>query len=153
MNPEERLALRTIRSELSTRLSGLAGTLWSFEHGGAFGSMVSCSVDQAHLHLVPLDFDLAQKACEYDMGWSSAVSINELTEADTYGREYLFVERNGFSLVGFPQAPTSQWFRQLIAQECGVMEWDYKKNPNLEQLKETVEMLVRPTRSIVAMRS
>lgn len=144
MNTEEREALALLRAELSARLSVNGQTVHAFEHGGAVGSLVSCGVDQAHLHLVPLSFDLLHAAGRHDFGWRTSVSIPDLTETETDGREYLFVERSGVSLIGFPETPTSQWFRQLIAQECGVREWDYKRNPNLEQLEATVAKLRAP---------
>lgn len=96
------------------------------------------------MHLVPLSFDLLLAAHKHDLGWRTSVSIHDLTEADTGGREYLFAERAGVSLIGFPEAPTSQWFRRLIAQECGVEEWDYKSNPNLEQVAATAADLTAP---------
>ena len=144
MNTEERTALAALRVDLSIRLSAYGKTEYAFEHGGVSGSIVSCGVDQAHLHVVPLSFDLLHAAPRHDLGWRTSVSIYDLTEAETGGREYLFVERAGVSLIGFPETPVSQWFRRLIAQECGVEEWDYKRNPNLAQLAATAADLMAP---------
>ncbi|WP_352955152.1 HIT domain-containing protein [Mesorhizobium sp. M1322] len=148
MDTEERKALAVLRTELAARLSAYGHTVHAFEHGGASGSLVSCGVDQAHLHLVPLSFDLLHAARRHDLGWRTSVGIRDLTEAETGGKEYLFVERLGVSLIGFPETPTSQWFRRLIAQECGGREWDYKKNPNFEQLEATVAKLTAPRSAI-----
>lgn len=137
LSSEERAALAALRSDLAVQIGALGQTVYAFEHGGVSGSLVSCGVDQAHLHLVPLGFDLLRAARSHNLGWRSSGSICDLTVAETGGREYLFAERDGVSLIGFPAKPTSQWFRRLIAQECGVEEWDYKRNPNLDQLVAT----------------
>lgn len=149
MNLEERQSLAALRTDLSGRLGLYGQTVYAFEHGGSSGSLASCGVDQAHLHLVPLEFDLLQAARRHDLSWRPSVSIHELVEADTGGREYLFAERAGVSLMGFPEAPMSQWFRRVIAQACGVEEWDYKRNPNLKQLEATAVELTEP-RAIIS---
>jgi ATP adenylyltransferase len=137
MNLPERRSLEALRADISQRLRIYDGVVAGFEHGGASGSLVSCSVDQAHLHLVPLGFDLIQAILRHDMGWRQTVGIQDLSEEETHGQEYLFAERAGVSLIGFPKTPTSQWFRRLVAQECGVEEWDYKRIPNHKRLKAT----------------
>lgn len=144
LNFAERKSLVALRSNVSNRLSSYGSQIYAFEHGGSSGSLVSCGVDQAHLHLVPLEFDLLQIAQAQDLNWRTSIAVHELTEKETVGKEYLFVERSGASLIGFPEAPTSQWFRQLIAQKCGVEEWDYKRNPNLNQLEATAVALTAP---------
>lgn len=137
MTAAERLALDTLRADLTNCLRSSGGRVYAFEHGGAPGGVVSCGVDQAHLHLVPLPFDMLQAARRHDFGWRPSVTIDDLTEVETGGREYLFVECEETSLIGFPQTPVSQWFRRLIAHECGVEEWDYRKNPKLSEVKAT----------------
>jgi ATP adenylyltransferase len=141
MNLAERGSLAALRADIRERLRIYDGMVAAFEHGGASGSLVSCSVDQAHLHLVPLGFDLTQSAIRHDMGWRQTVAIQDLSEEETQGQEYLFAEHAGVSLIGFPKTPTSQWFRRLVAQECGVEEWDYKRIPNHKRLVTTAREL------------
>lgn len=141
MDAAERKSFSAIKDDLMSRLEVYGMPVYSFEHGGTAGSLVSCGVDQAHLHLVPLPFDLIGTACKHDLGWLPTVASSDLSEVETHGREYLFVEAQGVSKIGFPEVPISQWFRQLIAFECGVEEWDYKANPNFNQLKATAAKL------------
>jgi ATP adenylyltransferase len=143
MNAVERQSLVTLRADLSERLRIYEGAVAAFEHGGASGSLVSCGVDQAHLHVVPLKFDLTEAALTHDMGWRATVAIQDLSEEETQGQEYLYAEGAGVSLIGFPKTPTSQWFRRLVAQECGVEEWDYKRIPNHKRLAATARELTR----------
>lgn len=147
MNSDERQSLEALRTEITERLASYrASAIFAFEHGGHTRSVVSCGVDRAHLHLVPLDFDLIEAARKHDLGWQPCVSVSALSEDVTSGREYLFAESTDAALIGFPKAPTSQWFRRLIAQECGVEEWDYKTAPKLEQIKATAaNMMPRST--------
>ena len=153
MNTEERQSLAALREELAGRLVAYGRVVYAFEHGGAAGGLVSCGVDQAHLHLVPLDFDLIDVASRHDLGWRPSSGIHDLSEAETDGQEYLFVENDDVSMIGFPKTPISQWFRQLIALECGVEEWDYKRNPNLERLEATAVELTTSRGIISTLRS
>lgn len=153
MNRDERRAFAALRADITDRLGGYGKRVSAFEHGGSAGSLVSCGVDQAHLHLVPLDFDLVEAVRRHDLGWRPCVGIHALSSAETGGREYLYAEHADVALIGFPEAPTSQWFRRLIAQECGVEEWDYRKTPNLAQLRATAAELTRPKASESASRS
>ncbi len=147
MTDEERRAIAEIRAEICFRLQIYGREIFQFEHGGSIGSVVSCGVDQAHLHVVPLKFDLVSAAGQFDFGWEICGGITSLSEKQTRGQEYLFVEHSDYAIVGFPKSPVSQWFRRLIAQNYGVMEWDYKANPNLDRVQQTARELARLKRA------
>lgn len=141
MNVDERNALKDIRRDLTKRLQIYQRPVYAFEHGGALESVVSCGVDQAHLHLVPLSFNLLDVIRDCDMKWHTVDSVDCLSEVVTLGKEYLFAEDENLSLISFPEVQSSQWFRKVIAKECGEVEWDYKKNPNVPQVMATAQDL------------
>jgi diadenosine tetraphosphate (Ap4A) HIT family hydrolase len=143
MNDNERASFISLRDALVLSLSPFARCVFEFEHGGSIGSIVSCGVDQAHLHVVPLNFDLMAAAKKAERRWEIAPRIEDLGYGDTSGKEYLFIQSSNSSLILFPEKQTSQWFRRLIANECGTREWDYKVNPELERMRETARILTR----------
>ena len=113
-----------------------------FEHGGFKGSPVSCGVDQAHLHVVPLEFDLLEIAQDRDdVNWQPVVGTKLPTEIES-NLEYLFVASNEHAIFSEVTRPSSQWFRKLIANQVGCPgEWDYRYNHFNENIKKTVQTL------------
>lgn len=143
LEPEERSALSDLRTLIITKLSRtFAGTVYEFEHGPAhFGGVLGCGVDQAHLHLVPLEFDLLKSAlsiagdviklpAEVSDGWRLVPK----------GCDYVYV-RNTKTNVGtvvLPSTPKSQAIRRIIADRLGSSEiWDYRTADGLKQAMGT----------------
>src|SRR3546814_1162305 len=63
-----------------------------FEHGSVDAeSMTSCGTAHAHLHIVPLSFELSAKAIGFDQGlqWEECSLVDVARRAA--GREYLFM--------------------------------------------------------------
>lgn len=120
--------------------------VYLFEHGGHVGSSISCGVDQAHLHIVPLPFDLVAKATEAPgVQWTS-LRCGEDPWGSNDPTEYLGVCRAGEEWhLGRPHLPTSQWFRRLIAAELGIAErWDYRQHPEHPVMASTLALFERP---------
>lgn len=127
-----------IRSIL--RRTGLP--IFEFEHGaGMFGSLAGCGVDQAHLHLVPLGFDLVDR-------FESHLDVRDVQRTAAFapqqvpiGTEYLWCSDGSLrSLIGRPARPTSQWFRRLIARELGMnASWNYAEHPFENNIRRTIE--------------
>jgi diadenosine tetraphosphate (Ap4A) HIT family hydrolase len=110
-----------------------------FEHGASSEmSLTGCGVGHAHGHLVPLDFSLESEARREapNFAWRECLVIE--AGALARGREYLFVASafRGQATKGslcILEAPTSQFFRQLIARRLGIGDlYDYKKYPMLD---------------------
>ena len=134
--------------EVSKDLKDFAGTVFAFEHGSARrGSLAGCGVDQAHLHLVPLCFDLVEYASSRPQGgvaWT-LVERMSLTSLPSEG-EYIAVWQvdSGKGAIGTVKRPVSQWMRRLIAGKLGIdQQWDYRTNPQMDNILETVEKLRR----------
>lgn len=113
-----------------------------FEHGGFSGSPVSCGVDQAHLHIVPLDFNLVEEARESRVAsWKS--SDSPLLPYDFAGeREYWYASSKSGSIYCEVSQPESQWFRKIIARKAGFATmWDYKSFEFSENIRETMQVM------------
>ena len=113
-----------------------------FEHGGKTGSTVSCGVDQAHLHLVELPFDLmsSAKATDKPMQWVERCAAFANLGVFLPEEEYLVVGQAETFMVAIPTERTSQWFRKVIAKNIGQNDaWDYKVNPKYLEVWKTEE--------------
>lgn len=143
----ERMELSGLVEEVTSRLSVFPGTVFAFEHGSARpGSLTGCGVDQAHLHLVPLNFDLLTAVKrQADVAWERHEDLvperySELTALP----EYITIRdcASGAGLVGRPIHETSQWVRRVIAHELGrPNEWNYRVHDGQVQIAETLDRL------------
>jgi ATP adenylyltransferase len=133
----QELALTAER--LTSRLKEFDRPVFQFEHGATTGSELACGVDHAHLHLVPLGFDLYEAAItKPEVRWHERFDLNNLPRLK--GVDYLLIKSpDGRVAVGNPNRVKSQWFRRLIASELGMADrWDYKSYPELPMINETV---------------
>lgn len=145
LDATERQALKSIVATLAGVVRAKESEVYLFEHGGHAGSTIACGVDQAHLHLVPLSFDLVAKALEAsDVQWTT-LHGGEIPWGSNDPSEYLSVCRAGDAWhLGRPCFPTSQWFRKLIAAELGIPErWDYRQYPHHPIMASTLDLLER----------
>ncbi len=136
---ELRDELGQLVSRMSLRLSTRFGDPYIFEHGGFEGSKVSCGVDQAHLHIASLDFDLIEAAKnESNSGWVEVMP--GLPKKEEIGRdEYWFVSNGKVSKCKVVDKPSSQFFRKVIARKVGVSErWDYRTDDFIENVQSTL---------------
>lgn len=132
-------ALRALRKEALVRLNAtFKDTIYEFEHGPAMiGGVLGCGVDQAHLHLVPLSFDLVEAA--HSISGTLVEFSGEMSdpwELMPTAKNY-FLIRNSFSGDGvmiFPSRLESQAIRKLIASRTRLYKnWDYRLAPGLPQ--------------------
>jgi diadenosine tetraphosphate (Ap4A) HIT family hydrolase len=124
------------------------GPVTIFEHGARYdGSLTGCGTNHAHLHVVPLNFDLAIEAIRFDrtQEWERC-AITEIEERSG-GREYLFVSTtvNGAvteGLLCIPSKPISQFFRRVIANRVGLGDlFDYRRYPMMEIAQSSLAQL------------
>jgi ATP adenylyltransferase len=145
LSPAEWDELDEFQMQVSGRLRRFGSQLFVFEHGNRMaGGALGCGVDQAHLHLVPLPFDLLQSAIDFpdsDIQWSLQVDTVSFRNAVSTDVEYIGIMNpaSATAVVGHVRQPTSQWVRRLIAKGLGRAEaWDYKHHPNVPNLLGTV---------------
>lgn len=131
--------------KVASRLGRREGEPYFFEHGSrTSGGVVGCGVDQAHLHIVPLAFDLIELARASGDGgieWLPDSFAASFADVLPSGAEYVAITRprDGKALVGIMHEPRSQWVRRLIAHEIGAPEsWNYRDYPQVANLLETV---------------
>ena len=132
--------LETLLETLKAETENTFGRAYLFEHGGHVGSKLSCGVDQAHLHLVPLAFDLLEAAVgTSDLKWTIKEGLI-FTDGGFGNDEYLFVSSFDKTAACRCPKPVSQWFRRLIAKKMNVAEaWNYREYPFHENILRTLE--------------
>jgi ATP adenylyltransferase len=143
----EREELRGLIAALAERLRVFDGEVYAFEHGSsAFGSISGCGVDQAHLHIVPLTINLPKAAVlQRAIRWEHRSCIATEGFVDERDAEYLALYNMSSleALIGYPERPTSQWFRKLIATEIGCSDqWDYRQHKGEKCISDTLDALV-----------
>ena len=145
-----------IQSKLSRvrdDLSIFGGKVWTFEHGARFsGSSTACGVDQAHLHVVPLPFNLfaASMHCAAGLKWVEVDARDPWAEIVSK-REYYLVSDFAKSYISYPDLQTSQFFRRVIATGLGrPQEWDYRRFRHERNAADTTKRLNQFHRSLAA---
>jgi diadenosine tetraphosphate (Ap4A) HIT family hydrolase len=134
LSREHRAELQAARTLVGGKIgAAFDGVVYEFEHGsGAFGGVMGCGVDQAHLHLVPLPFDLVETASVLaGEGWDFDAKTEDPWAEIPSGSDYWLIRntKTGMGRVVIPEQAISQALRRLIAEGLGVSEWDYKTNP------------------------
>lgn len=124
------------------------GPVAIFEHGStAHDSVTSCGTSHAHMHLVPVDFNLVEVAKDFDRErtWYPC-ALSEIASV-AQGREYLYMA-NTYSGAQTPgwisplKVSCSQFFRKVISAHVGEGQlYDYKVYPRIEASLETARAL------------
>jgi diadenosine tetraphosphate (Ap4A) HIT family hydrolase len=135
--------------EVKTRVASALGAhyrsnICAFEHGPSqAGCSLGCGVDHAHLHLVPIEFDL-QAAVQPFMAahtqWRPATMQKDCRAAFEAGAGYLYFEQpmgSGHISVGADFG--SQLFRRAIATRIGAAsQFSWRDNPQLANVTATI---------------
>ncbi|MCI0722878.1 MAG: hypothetical protein L0338_28495 [Acidobacteria bacterium] len=122
----------------------LYGEVSVFEHGPSRGNCkVGCSVDHAHLHIVPVQFDLASAVTPFlpeDADWSRG-GLAECRSAFHRGEDYLYLEQPiGAGRITTHRALGSQLFRRAIASRVGTPnQFDWREHPELPNVIATIK--------------
>lgn len=135
--------------QLTDRLGSVTGSdLQLFEHGDAKrSSRVSCSVEHAHLHIVPGVPDLWPAARRL-ASWTSIASPAELPSVVGDGEYLALLGRSGGWRVA-PAPPLghpSQLLRRLIADALGrAGTWNWREYPALDATAESWRIVQQVT--------
>ena len=122
------------------------GSVVAFEHGPSVASRsVGCGVDHAHLHLVPLLFDLATEVSPFLPGnttWETA-GIQECQDAHDRGEDYLYLEQPiGSGRIVTHEQFGSQLFRRAIAMHIGAYnQYNWREYEQLPTVEATIQRL------------
>jgi hypothetical protein len=130
---------------IGDRLKHIAPKVFHFEHGAGFaGSPSGCGLDLAHLHTVPLNFDLVQilLATSDDIHWVAVESGDDPWERVSADEYIVAMDENQRAIVGHPRKPVSQYVRRVIAREVGrPLVWDYRTEAHVENVRATLKAL------------
>jgi hypothetical protein len=133
-----------MKERVSVYLTVKYGNLCAFEHGpGRKGRQIGCGVDHAHIHVVPVNFDLISASMPYlplDTRWSEGDIFNCRT-AFEQGSDYLYVEQPlGYGRFAVHDQFGSQIFRKAIAARAGFPgEFNWRDYPKLENITRTIQ--------------
>jgi diadenosine tetraphosphate (Ap4A) HIT family hydrolase len=139
MDQGTRNRLYQLARDLAHEVSDL-GCPVILEHGAAVSnSSVGCGVDQAHLHVVPVRFDLLGRVlADPWVAWSET-SVENPWDSVPFGREYYLIIAGNEAFVGAPIVSQSQFFRRHIANGVDLSEqWDYKGWPHYGNVERTI---------------
>jgi ATP adenylyltransferase len=140
--------MRSLKHRLASRLRLLYGELCAFEHGPArLERRVGCGVDHAHLHIVPVAFDLADAAAPFlpsDVSWAQG-GWDQCRAAYLSGKDYLYLEQPiGVGRIAVHDSFGSQVFRKAIAAKIGVPEqFNWREYPQPHIASQTVNSIHR----------
>jgi ATP adenylyltransferase len=137
--------MNAFRRVLELALTECYGSVVAFEHGPSKERRnVGCGVDHAHMHLVPVSFDLAtfvSPMLPSGATWKPA-GIDECRQSHQRGEDYLYVEQP----LGSGRIATgnmgSQLFRRVIASQIGNREeYNWREHPHLGNVMATVSRI------------
>jgi ATP adenylyltransferase len=141
---------REVEDLLSTtrqRVASLTGNpTHVFEHGSSLhGFRIACSVEHAHVHIVPSAVDIRTRLIGVAKWRPAGDDLDDLRSA-VGDDEYLFYAApTGERLVatsaaGFP----SQLLRCVIADAIGLADWNWRTDPATNRIRATAELLLEP---------
>jgi len=137
---------QSVKEETVELITSQFGKSCIFEHGpSSAGSKVGCSVDHAHLHVVPFSADLARLTASFmpdGASWQPA-DVQTCIKAFDAGQNYLYFEQPaGTGFISVHPAFGSQIFRKAIALQLGKPhEFDWRQYPNHSAIQTTVQAL------------
>lgn len=131
---------RAFKLSVAAHLRSAYGDICAFEHGPcAPGRPVGCGVDHAHVHMVPLRFNLVEAAIAHspDVSWQPA-SWSDCVVASERQSDYLFVEQPlGVGMMAVAPQFGSQVLRKVIACRIGrpdEFNWrTHRQDSNIEK--------------------
>lgn len=135
-----------LKYETIDRLTPLYDDVCCFEHGPSSANhRVGCGVDHAHLHVVPMEFDLVKAASLFlpvGTEWERA-SWESCQRAFESQKDYLYVEQPiGIGRIAVHDNFGSQTFRKAISNQIGLKkEYNWHEYPREEVINQTIKSL------------
>ncbi len=136
--------MRDMKQEICSTLEELYGPVCTFEHGPSRkdGSL-GCGVDHAHLHVVPITFDLHADVTPFlpsDVTWSTA-GPEQCRYAFDQGKDYLYLEQPiGRGRIATHDSFGSQLFRRAIATRIEEQDhFNWREFPILQNVFATIK--------------
>lgn len=143
----QRVVLIQLLSQIREYLRNAGKTVFYFEHGAMhYGSALACGVDQAHVHVLPLDDDLIDISirCGKTFTWNEVAS-EDPWESESSSRDYYLISDFSRAVLCSPPEAESQFFRKAVATSIGRSEqWNYRRFRNPDNARATQDIF-RPS--------
>jgi ATP adenylyltransferase len=146
--PDEDTAEYTmIKDRVCRTLASVYGVpVHCFEHGSARrGSRVLCTVEHAHLHLVPAAIEIRSILETADQSWQHIDPVLTALRERVGDGEYLYYESpDGQALVAVENEGgfEAQYLRKVFARALGNADnWDWRQNPLPRDVDKTYQAL------------
>ena len=146
MDAESRRELWPFLIAVKDRLAAHYGPICLFEHGPVRpGSPTGCSIDHAHMHLLPWSGSLIAAARnDYpNFNWRQISSIDTVL-SEPAADPYLLVQDDDgeMALATHPDIPSQALRRTVSGALARGEEWDWKEHPQLMTVRRTIRHLV-----------
>jgi ATP adenylyltransferase len=154
LSPEARHAGGRLARSVEEKLKDKFGPVAWFEHGPLCeGSPVGCTVDHAHLHLVPISTDLlsgARALLGANVVWAPVDGLDATAAAFAQRQDYLYLRQNGREWLGTGTIG-SQIFRRVIATATGCADqYDWRKHAFESNVRVTLRAFSQTLVSVAA---
>jgi ATP adenylyltransferase len=130
---------------LRQRLRERYGAVSMFEHGPIEPcSPVGCSIDHAHLHLVPCSSSLVRMSAETypDLPWALSRGLREALAVPKPAPYLIVADDDDTTALAIDLGIGSQAIRKVLAQQGGNADkWNWAEHPNHETLARTLRAL------------
>lgn len=147
LKENERLELNDLITKYSKASSDLfEKNVAVFEHGAVYqDSIIGCGIDHAHVHIVPVDFDMEAQVKNSEntfMELNDFISIVDFYKNHPKNDDkpyWVFSVNNGPVQFTNTMKHTSQFFRKVIATAINSPEsFDYKKSTSNKNVITTL---------------
>lgn len=146
LSAKEMVGFESIRRAMRADLERVfGGVVHQFEHGSnRSGTRVPCTVEHAHLHMIPVDRRISISLPE-SLIWSQVVGPFADLETAVGESEYLYYETpdgRAWAAVASIDKIESQLLRRTFAEALGSGgTWNWRDHPRANVVRETLDRL------------
>jgi ATP adenylyltransferase len=146
LDPQLSSEFKNFKALVSARMKSIfAAPIHYFEHGSSSaGDRVICTVDHAHLHLVPMSVEIVTVLLS-DKRWKQVTSDLLELRVRTAADEYLYYEDpNGAAFLACAGRFRfdSQHMRKIFAEALGKPDdWNWRDRPRPDEAERTFKAL------------
>lgn len=132
-----------------SRVVAPSGQFIVFEHGPMqVASPLGCSVDHAHLHLVPSTMTLSESPSLSRYDWTSALAFSDIRDRAARQQPYIFFrDANADTFIADLDENNQprQLLRRALAAHLGIPDqFDWREYPHEDNVAATVNLFANP---------
>lgn len=141
--------LNLLEQQINITSSSFKKEVAIFEHGAVNnGSLVGCGIDHAHIHIVPLDFNIGLAAKNIENTFAPTLKHTSILDFyrnnENLNQKPYWVCATNYQNIYYTEemSEASQFFRRVIADKLSIGDkFDYKKHSFNENIAKTVDEL------------